>query len=162
MAQVIVALENIRSLFNIGAIFRTCEFFGVGEVFLVGYTGRERSDWNELHHKISKTALGAEKNLKIKFFRDSPALLTYVTAKKLPFVAIEQHPKSIALENWQPQPNSVLVFGSETEGVSPAILAAASQIVEIPRLGKKNSLNVATCAGIVINHATSAKIVNNL
>jgi tRNA G18 (ribose-2'-O)-methylase SpoU len=154
MAQVIVALENIRSLFNIGAIFRTCEFFGVEEVFLVGYTGRERNDWDELHHKIGKTALGAEKNLKIKFFRDGAALVDYVSLKNLPLVAIEQHPKSISIENWQAQNNSVLVFGSETDGVSAEILAAASQIVEIPRLGKKNSLNVSICAGIVI-----AKIV---
>ncbi len=82
----IVALENIRSLWNIGAIMRSCEFFGIKEIWLVGYT-----------------------------------------------VAIEQHPKSIALQNWRPVKNSVLVFGSETGGVSAEVLAAAAQIVEIPR-----------------------------
>ncbi len=155
MAQVIVALENIRSLFNVGAIFRTCEFFGVKQVLLVGYTGRESSDWNELHHKIGKTALGAQKNLEIKFFRGAGELLDFVNGNKLNLVAVEQHPASIALEKWRPQADSVLVFGSETDGVSQEILSAASQIVEIKRLGQKNSLNVATAAGIVIFQAIS-------
>jgi tRNA G18 (ribose-2'-O)-methylase SpoU len=150
MAQVIVALENIRSLFNIGAILRTSEFFGVKTVWLVGYTGRERDDWDELHHKIGKTALGAEKNLEIKFIKDSQQLIERCQKEKLNLVAVEQHPKSITIKSWQPKENSVLVFGSETDGVSKEVLKAASQIVEIPRLGKKNSLNVATCVGIVI------------
>jgi tRNA G18 (ribose-2'-O)-methylase SpoU len=146
----IVALENIRSLLNIGAILRTAEFFGIKEVWLVGYTGREQADGNELNHKISKTALGAEKNLKIVFLRNTLSLLNRITVKKLTLVAIEQHPQSISLHKWQPKPNSVLVFGSETSGVSPQVLAAADQIVEIPRRGIKNSLNVSVCAGIVI------------
>ena len=146
----IVALENIRSLWNIGAIMRSCEFFGIKQVWLVGYTGREMAGSDELNHKITKTALGAEKILKIKFFRGTVTLLRYVSARKLTLVAVEQHPKSIPLQNWQPRPNSVLVFGSETGGVSAEALAAAAQIVEIPRLGQKNSLNVATCAGIVL------------
>lgn len=146
----ILALENIRSLWNIGAILRTAEFFGIKTIWLVGYTGRERDDWDQLHHKIAKTALGAEKNLKIVFLHDTVSLLNRVTKNKFPLVAIEQHPNSISLQNWQPQPNSVLVFGSETEGVSKEVLAAAAEIIEIPRLGTKNSLNVATVAGIVL------------
>lgn len=150
----IVALENIRSLLNIGAILRTAEFFGIKAVWLVGYTGRERDGWDELHHKIAKTALGAEKNLEIVFLRDTAALLDRVTKNKLNLVAIEQHPKSISLNNWQPDNRSVLVFGSETDGVSQEVLAAAAQIVEIPRVGKKNSLNVATVSGIIIYCST--------
>ena len=150
----IVALENIRSLWNIGAIMRTLEFFGFKEIWLVGYTGREMAGRDELNHKIAKTALGAEKNLEIVFIRDTVTLLHCVTARKLNLVAIEQHPKSIPLQNWQPNKNSVLVFGSETDGVSAEILAAAAQIVEIPHLGQKNSLNVATCAGIILANAT--------
>lgn len=146
----IVALENIRSLWNIGAILRTTEFFGIKDVWLVGYTGREQADWNELHHKIGKTALGAEKNLTIKFIKDSLQLIKLAKEKKFNLVAIEQDKKSISLQKWQSDKNAVLVFGSETEGVSKEVLAAAEQIVEIPRLGKKNSLNVATAAGIVI------------
>ncbi|MEK7513889.1 MAG: TrmH family RNA methyltransferase [Patescibacteria group bacterium] len=146
----IVALENIRSLWNIGAILRTAEFFGIKEVWLVGYTGRELAGWDELHHKIGKTALGAEKNLKIKFLRDSLQLIKLAKEKKKVLVAIEQDKQAIDLREWQAKENSVLVLGSETEGVSKEILGAAEQIVEIPRLGKKNSLNVATVAGIVL------------
>lgn len=146
----IVALENIRSLWNIGAILRTAEFFGIREVWLVGYTGREMSNLDELNHKVAKSALGAEKNLKIKFFRDTATLLGYVAQKNFPLIAVEQHPKSIPLNHWQPLPDSVLVFGSETDGVSAPVLAAANEIAEIPRVGTKNSLNVATVAGIVL------------
>lgn len=148
----IIALENIRSLLNVGAILRTAEFFGIKQVWLVGCTGRERDGWDKLHHKIAKTALGAEKNLKIKFFYDTASLLHFVTQNKLPLVAIEQHSKSISLNNWQPKNHSVLVFGSETDGVSKEVLSAAGQIVEIPRVGTKNSLNVTTVAGIILSH----------
>lgn len=151
----IVALENIRSLFNIGAILRTSEFFGIKAVWLVGYTGRERNDWDELHHKIAKTALGAEKNLKLRFITGSLQLINLAQKQHCKLVAVEQHPKSISLNSWQPNNRSVLVFGSETDGVSKEVLAAAAQIVEIPRLGKKNSLNVATVAGIVLFRAKS-------
>lgn len=146
-------MENIRSLWNIGAILRTSEFFGIKEVWLVGYTGREQDGDDELHHKIAKTALGAEKNLQLKFVTDSLQLIKSAQKQNLKLVAIEQHPKSISLNKWQPDNLSVLVFGSETDGVSQAVLAAAAQIVEIPRLGKKNSLNVATVAGIILAHA---------
>lgn len=146
----ILALENIRSLWNIGAILRTAEFFGIKELWMVGYTGREREDWDELHHKIGKTALGAEKNLEIKFLKDSLQLIKLAKKQNLKLLAIEQHPNSVSLQKWQPQPNSVLVFGSETEGVSQEVLAAAAEIIEIRRLGTKNSLNVATVAGIVL------------
>ena len=151
----ILALENIRSLWNTGAILRTAEFFGIKEVWLVGYTGREREDWDELHHKIGKTALGAEKNLKIKFLRDSIQLIKLANEMNLKLVVIEQDKKSISLQKWQPDKNSVLVFGSETEGVSKEVLGAADEIVEIPRLGKKNSLNVATAAGIILAKVTN-------
>jgi len=153
MAQITIALENIRSLANVGAIMRTMEFFGLKQLWLVGYTGRELAGIDELNHKLAKTALGAEKNLKIKFFRDTAALLRFVTIKKLSLVAAEQHPGSIPLRQWLVKPNSVLVFGSETDGVSRPVLAAADQVVEIKRLGQKNSLNVATCAGIIIHQA---------
>lgn len=150
----ILGLENIRSLWNIGAILRTAEFFGIKEVWLVGYTGREREDGDELHHKIGKTALGAEKNLKIKFLRDSLQLIKLAKERKLHLVAIEQNIQAIDLRKWRAKENSVLVLGSETEGVSKEVLKAAEEIVEIPRLGKKNSLNVATAAGIVLAKAS--------
>jgi tRNA G18 (ribose-2'-O)-methylase SpoU len=149
----IVALENIRSLGNVGAIMRSCEFFGIKAVWLAGYTGRELAEANTLHHKLAKTALGAEKNLTIKFIKNSLQLIKLCQKLRLSLIAVEQHPQSIPLQNWQPLKNSVLVFGSETGGVSGRVLAAAAQIVEIPRRGRKNSLNVATCAGIILNHA---------
>lgn len=147
----IVALENIRSLFNIGAILRTGEFFGIKKILLIGYTGREAAHLDELNHKISKTALGAEKNLDIKFLKSSLQLIKLCRKDKLKLIAVEQHFKSIPLQKWRPVKNSVLVFGSETRGVSQKVLSAAAQIVEIPRVGKKHSLNVAVAAGIILS-----------
>lgn len=152
----ILALENIRSTYNVGSIFRTASFFGIKNILLVGYSGRKAAELDELHGKVKKTALGAEKDLKIKFLDNQVQLIKFAKDNKLKLVAIEQAKNSVVLNNWQPEKNSVLVFGNEVDGVSQEVLVAAAQVVEIPRLGKKGSLNVSVCAGIVINKITNA------
>lgn len=146
----IIALENIRSLYNVGAIFRTASFFGITKILLVGYSGRKTAGMDELHEKVKKTALGTEKDLIIKFLSNSIQLIKFAKDNKLKLVAIEQAKKSIAINSWQPENNSVLVFGNEIDGVSQEILSVAETIVEIPRLGKKGSLNVSVAAGIIM------------
>lgn len=151
----IIALENIRSLYNVGSIFRTASFFGIKKILLVGYSGRKAAGIDELHEKVKKTALGAEKDLEIKFLTSSIQLIKFTKDNKLKLVAIEQAKKSVSIENWQPEKNSVLVLGNELQGCSLQVLKAAEAIVEIPRLGKKGSLNVSIAAGIVM-----AKVYN--
>lgn len=149
-----LALENIRSLYNVGAIFRTMSFFGLKQVLLVGYSGRKKAGVDELHEKVKKTALGAEKDLKIKFLANPVQLIKFAQDNKLKLVAIEQDKQAIELKDWQPEKKSVLVLGNEVDGVSQEVLKAAQQIVEIPRLGKKGSLNVEAAAAVVIYRAT--------
>jgi len=145
-----LALENIRSLYNVGSIFRTASFFGIKNILLVGYSGRKAANIDEVHEKVKKTALGAEKDLEIKFIKDSYELINFCRKNKLKLVAIEQDKNSVAIDRWRPVKNSVLVFGNELQGCSLKVLKAAEAIVEIPRLGKKRSLNVSVAVGIVM------------
>lgn len=146
----IIALENIRSLYNVGSIFRTASFFGIKNILLVGYSGRKAANVDEIHEKVKKTALGAEKDLEIKFLKNSHELIKFCRENKLKLAAIEQDNNSVDINHWQPDKNSVLVLGNELQGCSLQVLKAAEEIIEIPRLGKKRSLNVTVAAGIVI------------
>jgi len=151
-----IALENIRSLYNIGAIFRTGSFLGVKNILLVGYSGKRPlpdGTW-ELNKKIEKTSLGTINDLKIKLLKNSDELIEFAKNNKLKLVVVEQDKKSVSLDKWRPKKNSVLVFGNEIKGVSKKIMAKANEIIEIPKKGKKTSLNVATTAGIVIYKAS--------
>jgi len=146
-----IALEKIRSLYNVGSVMRTMSFFGLDKLVLVGYSGRKKPGLNELHEKVRKTSLGAEKDIKIKWLKTSEELIRWAKKNKLKLVASEQDKKSVNLDDWQVKEKSVVVLGNELQGVSLKVRKVANKIVEIPRLGKKGSLNVATTAGIVIN-----------
>ncbi|HSX39754.1 MAG TPA: TrmH family RNA methyltransferase [Candidatus Saccharimonadales bacterium] len=149
-----IALENIRSLYNVGAILRTCSFFGIKNVLLVGYSGKNVLPGGKvtIHEKLRKTDLGSDNDLQIDFLDDSEHLLKFAKENKLKLVAIEQDEKSILLNNWKLTPDMIIVFGNERDGVSKLIRQNADEIIEIARNGKHNSLNVATTAGIVIDH----------
>ena len=146
----IIALENIRSLYNVGSIFRTASFFGITKILLVGYSGRKAAGVDELHQKVKKTALGAEKDLEIKFLKNNQALISFCRKNKLKLVAVEQAKNSVEINHWRPKKNSVLVFGNEIDGISQEILVVADEVVEIHCRGQKGSLNVATVAGIAL------------
>jgi len=146
-----IVLEKVRSLYNVGSVMRTMSFFEMKQLILVGYSGRKKPGLNELHEKVAKTALGGERDIKIKWLDDSEQLIKFCKKNRLRLVAVEQDKKSVAINNWRPNKNNVVVLGNELDGVSQKVLDEADQIVEIPRLGKKGSLNVATTAGIVIN-----------
>ena len=150
MEVMYLALENIRSLYNVGSILRTASFFGIKKILLVGYSGRKKAGLDEIHEKVKKTALGAEKDFQIKFLKNSVELVKFCQDNKLKLVAVEQDKNSIDVNRWQQQKNSVLVLGNELQGCSLKVLKAAEEIVEIPCLGKKGSLNVSIAAGIVL------------
>lgn len=146
-----VALENIRSLQNVGSIIRSCSFFGVTDVLLVGYSGIfDMGAYKTLHPKISKASLGAEKDICFHMLETSEELLTFAHSHNLELIAIEQHETSLSLRKFTPKSDCIIVFGNERDGVSSFILNSCATIVEIERLGIKSSLNVATAAGIVL------------
>ncbi len=152
--KIVVALENIRSLQNIGAIFRTCSFFGVKKVLLVGYSGKTIDTKNRkiLHPKILKSSLGSENDITIELIEDSEALIKYSEEHSCALLAVEQHKESVNLKNLTLDGNAtyIIVFGNEVDGVSSSVLNVSKKIIEIERKGTHNSLNVATSVGIVL------------
>lgn len=154
--KLLVALENIRSLHNIGAIIRSCEFFGVDEIALIGYTGFDPYSPNHIHPKIQKTALSAIENIKLERYENINHLLS--KKENCELICIENNvPNSKNISSFKTKYDCnilILLFGNEVEGVQKETLELASEIYEIPRIGKHQSLNVATTAGIVLYLAT--------
>ncbi|MFZ5424473.1 MAG: TrmH family RNA methyltransferase [Patescibacteria group bacterium] len=148
-----VALENIRSTYNVGAILRTSSFFGIKQVILIGYSGVVvlPNGKRVLHPKVTKTALGSEKDLEVVFFENSEEFVRYCHNQAKNIISIEQSQNSNSIKNWQPKENDVVVFGNEVDGLSNYLMQNSSALVEIPRLGKHHSLNVTTACGIVLS-----------
>ena len=88
-----VVLENVRSLYNVGSVMRTMSFFGMNQLILIGYSGRKKPDLDELHEKIMKTSLGAEKDIEIKWLKTNDELIKFCKKNKYKLVAIEQDKK---------------------------------------------------------------------
>ena len=152
ITNIILALENIRSLYNIGAIIRSAEFFGINKIILIGYSGIDKNEPDMIHRKLKKTSLGAMPKVKLEVLQNIEDLKKY----NLPIVAIENNIDEVKnLYKWTPPENLILLFGNEVDGITPEGLSVASEIVEIPRVGTHSSLNVATACGIVISELVS-------
>lgn len=146
---VIVVLDSIRSLYNTGAFFRTAEACGVEKVVLCGITPRPDQGGRQAR-AIGKTALGAEGLVPWEYAPEVSTALTGVRASGCHVAAIETSPHAVDLFDWQPRWPVCVVFGHETDGVSPAAAALVDEHVRIPMLGRKRSLNVATAGGVVL------------
>ena len=143
---VVLVLDNIRSLQNVGSLFRTADAFNLESIFLCGITATPP------HREIHRTALGATESVDWEYFPDTTSAIESLKTKGYQIVVIEQTDKSIALSNVRFELNKpiALVFGNEVKGVSEEVLPLADLAVEIPQFGTKHSLNVAVSAGIVI------------
>ncbi len=146
--EIHIALENIRSLYNIGAIIRTAEFFGINRIILIGYSGVDKNEPDMIHRKLKKTSLGSIPKINLEVMKNVELLKKY----GLSIIAIENNISNAkSLYGWNPPHKAILLFGNEVDGVSKEGLALAQEIIEIPRIGTHSSLNVATACGIVIN-----------
>ena len=148
----IVILHNIRSHYNVGAIFRTCDGAGVAKVYLSGYTPTPTDRFGRTVPEIHKTALGAETIIPWEASDDLPALILKLQAEGIVVVAVEQSLIAIKLPDYQIKTKTAFIFGSETEGITADILDLVDEILELPMLGEKESLNVSVTAGIVLYH----------
>jgi 23S rRNA (guanosine2251-2'-O)-methyltransferase len=148
----IVILHNIRSHYNVGAIFRTCDGAGVGKVYLSGYTPTPTDRFGRAVPEIHKTALGAEQVIPWEVTQDLPALILGLQTEGVSVVAVEQSPESVKLPDYQFKTKTAFIFGSETEGINLEILKLVDEVLELPMLGEKESLNVSVTAGIVLYH----------
>ena len=143
-----VICDNIRSLENIGSIFRTSDALGVSKIFLCGIYGKTPA-WEEgLHKKISKTALGAEKNVLFEYFKNTEKLIDKLKKDKINIIALEQDDKAIEYTKFKPKFPLALIVGNEVDGISKKILKKADKIIFLPMFGKKESLNVSVSFGI--------------
>lgn len=144
----IVLLENIRSKFNVGSVFRTAEFFNFDKVILCGYTKYPPDK------EISKTAIGAENVVNWQYYQEASNAIIDLKQLGFKIIAAELTKESISINDYKLKQSEkyCLVLGNEINGVSPAILELSDIKLEIPQKGKiKESLNVEVCFGIIAN-----------
>ena len=142
----VVVLDNIRSLHNIGSVFRTSDAFRVANIYLCGITATPP------HAEIHKTALGAEDTVDWKYFNDTLDAVKELRDNGFDIFSVEQVEGSVMLENFVPEKGRkyAVILGNEVKGVRQDVVDASDGCIEIPQFGTKHSLNVSTTAGIVI------------
>ncbi len=142
----IIILDNIRSLNNIGSVFRTSDAFLVEKIYLCGITATPP------HKDIHKTALGSTETVAWEYIENTLYLVEKLKAEGVKVIAIEQAENATMLNDFKPQHQTTyaLVFGNEVKGVSQKVVSASDFAIEIPQYGTKHSLNISVSAGIVI------------
>jgi 23S rRNA (guanosine2251-2'-O)-methyltransferase len=142
----VLVLDNIRSLANVGSAFRTGDAFAVEKIYLCGITGTPP------HREIHKAALGAQDTVAWEWAADAAALCRQLQQEGYRVLAVEQAAGSTPLQQFEPREGEkyALVFGNEVEGVSEGVMQLADEALEIPQWGTKHSLNVSVSMGIVL------------
>lgn len=142
----ILVLDNVRSLNNVGSVFRTADAFIVEAIWLCGITATPP------HREIHKTALGATESVAWRYFTTAAEAVRELREKGYVIVSVEQAEGSVSLENYTPEADKkyALVFGHEIKGVSEEVVELSDACIEIPQYGTKHSFNVAVSAGIVL------------
>ncbi|MEP6260104.1 MAG: RNA methyltransferase [Gillisia sp.] len=142
----IVILDNVRSLNNIGSVFRTCDAFLVKKVYLCGITATPP------HKDIHKTALGATETVTWEFNANTGEVVRELQQEEIEVFAVEQAENAVMLQEFTPSSGKTIavIFGNEVKGVQQAVVNACNGVIEIPQHGSKHSLNIAVSAGIVI------------
>lgn len=141
-----VVLDNIRSLNNIGSVFRSCDAFLVERVILCGITATPP------HKDIHKTALGATESVDWHYEKDCLKVIEDLNAKGVVTLAVEQAENAVMLHEFEPESETAyaLVFGNEVKGVQQKVVSACKGVIEIPQYGTKHSLNISVSAGVVL------------
>ena len=147
--EIFVVAHNIRSLYNVGSIFRACDTFGVDKLYLTGYTG---APIGNNANKIAKVALGAQEFVPWEQTNSLTRLINKLRKDKVRIVALENNVnyKITSLRNYKAKFPMVLILGEETKGHTKKILELVDDIIEIPMQGKKESLNVSVACGIAL------------
>lgn len=143
---VIVILDNVRSLNNIGSVFRTADAFLIEKIWLCGFTATPP------HKDIQKTALGATETVDWEYTEDVLELVKNLQGQGIKVYSIEQAENATMLDQFTPKKGEkyALIFGNEVKGVQQQIVSAGDGVLEIPQLGSKHSLNIAVSAGVVL------------
>ncbi|RCH55137.1 TrmH family RNA methyltransferase [Mucilaginibacter hurinus] len=144
--SVAVVLDNVRSMHNIGSIFRTSDAFAVQKVILCGITAQPP------HREIEKTALGATQSIEWEYYSNTLNALNDLRENGYTAIAIEQAENSVMLDTFTPAGNTkyALIFGNEVNGVGDEVMQHVDTCIEIPQFGTKHSFNIVVSAGIVL------------
>ncbi len=142
----IVILDNIRSLANIGSVFRTSDAFRIEKIYLCGYTATPPNK------DIAKTALGATKSVDWEHREDILELIEELKKENVEVYSIEQTVNSIMLDDFQPKKGkkTAVIFGNEVQGVQQEVIDISTDVIEIPQIGTKHSLNISVSNGVVL------------
>ena len=143
---IVVVLDNVRSMHNVGSIFRTSDAFSIEEIFLCGITAQPP------HREIEKSALGATKSVDWRHFPSTSEAVEFLKSNQFQILAIEQADGSTMLNSFEPKADLkyALIFGNEVDGVSDGIMNVVDNCIEIPQFGTKHSFNISISAGIVL------------
>ena len=144
MSDFVVILPNIRSLYNVGSIFRTSDALGVSKIYLTGYTGRPDKE-----PKIAKTSLGAESTVPWEHIYHTHQLLNKLKGEGYTIVALELTPDSLDYRDFEVPAKLALLVGNEVKGLSKNLLKYCDATISLPMLGKKESLNVSVAFGAI-------------
>ena len=143
---VVIVLDNVRSLHNVGSAFRTADAFFVEKIYLCGITGTPPN------REITKTALGATESVGWEYVKETAELVKKLKEEGYTIASIEQTDKSVLLNNFKPEASKkhCFVFGNEVFGVDDAVIALSDLSLEIPQYGTKHSLNISVAVGIIL------------
>ncbi len=148
--QIRLLAHNVRSLWNVGSFFRTCDAFAVDRIYLTGYTGHPP------RKEIAKTALGADETVPWEHAVDPLMIIDRLQSDGWSIASLELTADASALSAYAPPDRICLVVGHELDGVPEAILERSDVMLKIPMLGTKESLNVSVAAGIALHHLRNA------
>jgi len=142
----IIVLDNIRSLNNIGSVFRTADAFLIKKIYLCGITAKPP------HKDIHKTALGATDSVDWNYFETTEEVVAQLKQDDVVVVSVEQVEGAISLQNFPVEPTKTyaLIFGNEVKGVQQSVVDMSDYAVEIPQFGTKHSLNISVSTGVVL------------
>lgn len=143
---IVVVLDNIRSLNNIGSVFRTSDAFAIQAVYLCGITAQPP------HREINKTALGATESVDWKYFEDTEQALLELKKENFTLLSVEQTENSIYLNHFKVEKGQkfALIFGHEVKGVDQKVIDLSDHVIEIPQKGTKHSLNISVSVGVTL------------
>ncbi len=148
--SMVLILDNIRSIFNVGSIFRTAECVGVSKIYLVGVTPSPIDRFGRIRKDLAKVALGAERNISWEHADSVETLIKKLREDGYQIVALEQAKISTDYKKFRPKFPVAILFGEERHGISSDILKKCDHVIEITMMGKKESLNVSVAAGVAL------------
>lgn len=148
--RIYLILHNIRSLHNVGSIFRTSDVMGVKKIFLSGYTPTPYDFFGYLRKNFQKTSLGAEKYVEWEKTKNIGILIKRLKKENFQIIALEQSKESRDIQKFKPKKKFALIVGNEVRGIPKSVLKVSDAVLEIQMRGKKESLNVSVAAGIAL------------